>query len=74
MGVPRQTPRTLKAGWGSSQESLDDLHYAWGEGIPSCDARLLNAHLPALVDELERRGYDLKTLRFSVKKKEEAQP
>lgn len=75
MGIPRQTPRTLKAGWGSSSESHNDLHYVWGEGIQTCDARLLNSHLPELVKELEKRGYDLKTLRFSVKlKAPETQP
>ena len=62
--------------------SAPDLCYAWGEGVPSCDARLLDSALtgkrhhpvgdiwdPGFLEELEKRGYDLTTLKFSVQKK-----
>lgn len=71
MSVPRITPRTLKAGWGSSLDSSNDLHTCYGPGCDRSDSRFLMTHLGPLVDELEKRGYDLSTLRFSVKLKDQ---
>lgn len=55
--------------------------YHWDEGIGKCDAHLLHNFLTAkhynpidetwdsgFLDELKRRGYDIKTLKFSIKK------
>lgn len=54
-------------------------------GIPRCDGALLYYHLatqrfthipgemmPCLIDELEARGYDITTLKFSIMKKQAA--
>lgn len=50
-----------------------DMCYDWGEGCSRRDARLLSATFSPvggndLFKELESRGYDLKTLRFSIRK------
>ena len=66
-------PNQLKAQWSKSQK---DIVFAWGEGIHKSDAHLLYAALnlkmkdggTSLEEELLARGYDLTTLRFSVKK------
>lgn len=65
---------TLKAAW-SKKENDFLIHFP-----RSCDGSLLNDYLfhhhywfdqerkKSLKDELEERGYDLKTLKFSIKK------
>ena len=59
-----------------------DMCIFYGDGTPRCDRALVMNMLcsekldwkselqPSLIDELERRGYDLDTLKFSIKKKE----
>jgi len=83
--APRQIANTLKAQWGKLEGSDPDLCYAWGEGVEKCDARLLHYTFtcgrlaplnpakidPSFIEELERRGYDITTFRFSIKKKAE---
>ena len=67
---PRLKAGRLQAFWNSRER---DLYFNHGEGIGKCDAYLLNGHLTmGLMRELEKRGYDLDTLRFSVDKKEKA--
>lgn len=64
----------LKAGWSKSQ---NDVMYAWGDGVSKSDAHLLHNFLTILqgfgaktfLKELESRGYDIKTLKFSIEKK-----
>jgi hypothetical protein len=62
-----------------------DLCYSWGDGCDRTDSRLLHDTLtaptpppvfrpdepwgPSFVEELEARGYDITTLRFSISKK-----
>ena len=76
---PRQPkPGFLTALWGKMSRGEDpELCYAWGEGIPKCDARLLNSalcspysHETSFYEELENRGYDMTTLKFSIKLKD----
>ena len=79
--APKAKPGELKAQWGKLPHDTPDMCYAWGEGVNRADARLLSNALggknylpglglePSLIDELEKRGYDLTTLRFSVQKK-----
>jgi hypothetical protein len=65
-----------------------DICYVWGDGVSRSDSRLLHtvlgcerfspqldgryAALHSLFDELEERGYDLTTLKFSIQKKKKA--
>jgi hypothetical protein len=70
MSTPKITPRTLKAGWGASKGESSDLCTTWGKGCQSSDSRFLNHGLFPIIKELERRGYDLNTLRFSIKLKD----
>lgn len=69
--------------WGRPERGEDpDVCYVWGPGIHKSDAALLNfvigsprygyqgfkeEPMPSLLDELKKRGYDLTTLKLSVK-------
>lgn len=79
---PKAKPGELKAQWGKLKYDRPDLCYVWGEGVPKCDASLLDYALtgkrhhpmddswsPGLIEELEKRGYDITTLKFSIQKK-----
>lgn len=59
-----------------------DLIYAWGEGTSKADGNLLVHYISgkryspfnkkwedSLVEELEKRGYDITTLKISIQKK-----
>lgn len=61
-----------------------DILYEWGEGVASGDWHLLHGAFgvrhstptpegprfdPSLLEELQARGYDLTTLRFSIRKR-----
>lgn len=93
LSTPKAKPGELMARWGREDRySGPDVVFAWGDGVPSCDARLVNTVLcndrfyPAGMDkplgtyrteqsfvaELEARGYDIATLRFSIRKKQTA--
>lgn len=85
--VPKAKPGELRACWGKADRwSGPDICYAWGDGVPRADGRLLHNTLssermtvdfpntghkwvPSFVQELEERGYDLTTLRFSIQRK-----
>lgn len=78
--APRAKPGELRAVWAKSVEGRD-LHFIRGEGVPRADGALLCHALTSkhyttdersLAEELHRRGYDLTTLRFSIRKKGEA--
>lgn len=71
-------PGQLRAGYGKVRGDSPDLLYAWGAGGASkSDGRLVCAALEevpvfegrALREELEVRGYDITTLRFSIQLK-----
>jgi hypothetical protein len=72
-------PGQLRAGWARpGPREMPDLCYAWGgEGAAKSEGRLLSEALEgntvfegrSLREELERRGYDIKTLKFSIEKK-----
>lgn len=73
-------PGELKAAFGRDESGGLDIQYAWGgHGAQKPDARVLcNAIEEAKVfdgrslsQELERRGYDLTTLRFSIRMKDQ---
>jgi hypothetical protein len=64
-----------------------DICVFFGKGVPKCDTKLVLNYIcseipnfvingtsemrPSLIEELDRRGYDLDTLRISIKKKAE---
>ena len=72
----------LSVSWGYTREMGEDIYYTNGPGTSSCDARLLDHFFgfikpvrvldgetePTLLDQLKERGYDLKTLRFTIQK------
>lgn len=73
-------PGELKAGYGTDEpRNRPDVVYAWGgDGAAKADAYILAAAFEenaihggrSLVRELESRGYDLSTIRFSIRMKE----
>ena len=80
---PKAKDGELKAQWGKLQHDTPDLCYAWGDGCSRRDGHLLHNVLTGerfspglpvksekgLVAELEERGYDITTLKFSIQKK-----
>lgn len=83
--VPKQIPNTLRVTWGREDHDPNpDVMFSWGEGCQKGDSMLLHSMFsgfehrkygkhPAEHDgylkELEARGYDLTTIKFSIKKK-----
>lgn len=76
---PRARPGELKVGWGRCDRSEPSLVYVRGGGTTErSDGRILcnafeevHVHLGrSLAEELEVRGYDLTTLKFSIQKKQ----
>ena len=80
--VPAAKPGQLVAKWGRPDPGeRPDVCYVWGgQGASSPDARVLSYALEVapvhmgktLRQELETRGYDLTTLRFSIQRKDAA--
>ena len=81
--APRAKPGELKVQWGKlPQDSPDMIFCHGGGGANKRDSALLHWVLAgqrpnirggfddSLFDELEKRGYDLTTLKFSIQKKE----
>lgn len=73
--TPRAKPGELVAAYGRVDGDLA-IGYAWGgQGAQSPDGRILSTALEGaiihggrtLVEELESRGYDITTLRFSIR-------
>ncbi len=84
-GAPRARDGQIKAQWGKLADQDADLVYVWGRGASSADAWLLHDTLslkpymqltkefcPSFLEELESRGYDLRTLKISVEKKRDS--
>ena len=77
-------PGQLKVQYGKLPYDEPDLIFAWGDGTNKADSHLLMNALheeryhpfdkswsPGVVDELEKRGYDITTLKISIEKKKE---
>lgn len=73
---PTAKPGQLKIAYG--QEYGDkDLFFCWGQGTCRADSSMLNSYFcyhkgfegRTLVEELEKRGYDITTLKFSIELK-----
>ena len=70
--MPGDCPDVIFAWQGHASMSRDSalLHYYLGSERPDPKASpLYSKMLPSLLKELEARGYDLTTLRFSIMKK-----
>ena len=78
----RKSPKRMKDGelsasYGYLPDNGEDIYYTNGPGCHSADARVLCHALETVVIHdgkglrkiLEERGYDLKTLRFTIQKK-----
>lgn len=78
--VPVAKPGEVIARWGRpGPDETPDLVYAWGaDGACKSDARMVSDALErcevmderGLRAELEKRGYDITTLRFSIRRKQ----
>lgn len=76
--TPRAKPGQIIARWGRpGPREYPEVVYAWGgDGAAKSDARILSNALEGpmehrengLLKELEARGYDLTTLKFSIQK------
>ena len=80
--APKARRGQLKVQWGKLRHDSPDIIYTHGDGTSRADSRLLHfmfsqGHYSpldktfgkSLYDELESRGYDLTTLKFSISKK-----
>ena len=86
--VPKPIDNTLVVRWGRSpDDDSEDICYTWGNGTKKCDTALLHfmfsqGHYSPikktfgknLFEELELRGYDLTTFKFTIKKKPDNSP
>lgn len=83
----QSTPKNgrLNLRYGRVGSEAPDVHGTWGDGCSKRDLHLLFTYMcsphswymqkdqgPSLMEELEGRGYDLNTLKFSIQKKVEA--
>lgn len=82
---PRTVDGKLKMAYGNHPDDGYDIITSWGNGCSVADARLLHLYLcserppifpdgewsPSLIEELEARGYDITTLKFSIERKKE---
>lgn len=83
--APTAAPGELMMRWGKMPHDAPDMCFSWGAGCSKRDGALLHWLLasprkdyryedgvvfePSFLEELAARGYDLTTLRFSVRKK-----
>lgn len=77
---PRLKPGRITVQYGKIEHNDPDLIFSWGPGCSRADAHYLHhvfsderfgpsgERYRSLVDELEARGYDITTLRFSIEK------
>lgn len=86
-GQPRKQDGVLKCAYGNLRGELD-LIYSWGAGVPKADSKLLHWAFagkrlsimdgrtldPSFIEELEKRGYDITTFKFSIKLKQQPNP
>jgi len=76
-GVPRAKPNELKIAYGKYEGDLDLFYCHGGKEAYKCDASLLRHFVEGveyfegrnLRQELEHRGYDITTMKFTIKKK-----
>ncbi len=74
---PKAKPGELKIAYGKQYSDLDLFYCHGGQGAYGCDSRLLSHFIEGVTyfegrnlrQELEHRGYDITTLKFTIKKK-----
>lgn len=77
----KQTDGMLKMYWGRLPEGDPDFIFNWGPGCDNTDGHLLHMHFcyprnyrdptaKSLVDDLRARGYDIETIKFSIRNKQ----
>lgn len=83
--APKAKSGELKAQWGKLRHDSPDVCFAWGGGgADSADGHLLHSMFGGwcgenyrgsggFLKELERRGYDLTTLKFYIRQKPKEQ-
>lgn len=79
--APKVKPGEIKVKWGRipGESTNPELCYYWGEGVSKRDINLLHytfnnlksrdGGLEPLLAELEARGYDTTTFKFSISKR-----
>ena len=74
--LPHENPDMVFCwGDGSSKHDSNLLHYFMASKRPDPQATpLYSKMIPSLFEELEARGYDLTTLKFSIQKKPAQEP
>ncbi len=65
---PRQKAGTIQVRWAATRDNAPDWFVSWGAPSDSPTARLCCSAIADLGNELQRRGYDPRTLRFTVSK------
>jgi hypothetical protein len=81
--MPKVKDNELKLQWGKLPKDEPDICVLLGKDIPKCDSRLLMNSFSSkrfhpnsfefedsFLEELEKRGYDIETIKFSIKKKQ----
>ena len=77
--TPQAKPNELKIAYGKEYGDLDLYYCHGGEGALRCDSRLLSHFIEGVTyfedrnlrQELEHRGYDITTLKFTIQKKQD---
>lgn len=84
--VRNYRPGELSVYWGIADSGeRPDVIFSGGVGVPRCDRALMHCVFgtqreilgkfnPSLLDELQSRGYDITTLKFSIQKLPEVTP
>lgn len=75
--APKAKPGELKIAYGKSEGDIDLFYCHGGEGASKRDSRMLSHFIEGttyfegrnLRQELEYRGYDITTLKFSIQRK-----
>lgn len=68
MRRPQQIPNRIAVKWAGTKEEGKDLYVSWGDGAFKADARFTLDAISTMAKELTRRGYDITTLRFEIRK------
>jgi hypothetical protein len=79
MRYPKPKDNTITLEWGKFEDGVD-VGVTWGDGCSSRDSNLLlhaickprvsigNVMEQSVIKELQDRGYDITTMKFSIKK------
>lgn len=68
MKRPQQLPNRIAIKWAKTREERQDLYVSWGDGAFKADARYALDSISVMAEELKKRGYDITTLKFEIRK------